>query len=392
MNSIFILWILIFVLTFILIKLTKIKKNYIFCFVITIVIVLFVINIESSIQAAIEGCKLSFKAIVPTVFSFSLICNLLISYDGISLYSNILGPLMCKPLKLSSNCSFPIVASMLCGYPLGAKYSSDIYELGYIEKKEYFRLVNIASNAGPVFLLGSVGATLLGNVKYGYFLLISNYLSLFFIALLTIKKSSYNNYYKKKTSKSLNVNFGLAIDDAIKNAINTTLAVSGYVVAFSVIISIIKNSTLINNIFYNIETFLNIPQNVLYGTFLGSIEMTNGCNIIASSNLSIHLKLSIISFFASFSGLSAIAQTSSFMSKNNVSMIKYIFLKLVQGIFSFIVSFSLSNLIFKATETSSFITQNNIYKNLYIYIVPLLIFLSIPLILKFLRKILVHLS
>ncbi|MBM7835128.1 sporulation integral membrane protein YlbJ [Clostridium sardiniense] len=392
MNSIFILWIFIFIFTFILLKLTNIKKNYIFCFVITVLIVLFVVNIEASIQAAIDGCKLSFKAIVPTVFSFSLICNLLISYDGISLYSNILGPLMCRPLKLSPSCSFPIVASMLCGYPLGAKYSSDIYELGYIEKKEYFRLVNIASNTGPIFLLGSVGATLLGNPKYGYFLLISNYLSLFFIALLTIKKSSSNNNYKKKISKSSNVNFGLAIDEAIKNAINTTLAVSGYVVAFSVIISILKNNSLISSTFYNIETFLNIPKNALYGTFLGSIEMTNGCNIIASSNLSIHLKLSIISFFASFSGLSAIAQTSSFMSKNNVSMIKYMFLKLVQGLFSFTVSFCLSNIIFKTTETSSLITSTNSYKNLFMYAVPILIFLSIPLILKSLRKILVHIS
>ncbi len=392
MNSIFILWILIFILTFILLRLIKIKKNYLFCFVITVLIVLFVVNIESSIQAAIDGCKLSFKAIVPTVFSFSLICNLLISYDGISLYSNILGPLVCRPLKLSSNCSFPIVASMLCGYPLGAKYSSDIYELGYIEKNEYFRLVNIASNAGPVFLLGSVGATLLGHPKYGYFLLISNYLSLFFIALLTIKKSSSNNNYKKKISKNFNVNFGLAIDEAIKNAINTTLAVSGYVVAFSVIISILKNSSLISNTLYNIETFLNIPKNALYGTFLGSIEMTNGCNIIALSDLSIHLKLSIISFFASFSGLSAIAQTSSFMSKNNVSMIKYMFLKLLQGTFSFILSFILSNLIFRTTETSSFITSNNFYKNLFMYAVPILIFLSIPLILKFFKKILVHIS
>ena len=392
MNSIFILWILIFVLIFTLIKLLKVKKNSIFCFLITIVIILFVINIDSSIKASIEGCKLCFKAIIPTVFSFSLICNLLILYDCISLYSKLLGPFICKPLKLSPDCSFPIVASMLSGYPLGAKYSSDIYELNYIDKKEYFRLVNIASNVGPIFLLGAVGTALLGNVKYGYFLLISNYLSIFFIAILTIKKSSYNKNYKKKRIQNSNINFGIAIDSAIKNAINTTLSVCGYVIAFSVIISLIKNQKLITDVFFNIEQSLNIPKNALYGTFLGSIEITNGCNIIASSNLSIHLKLAIISFFASFSGLSAIAQTSSFMSKNNVNMIKYTSLKFIQGIFSFVVSFSLSKLIFKTAQTSSLIVKDSSYKSLYIYIVSLLILIAIPLILKFFKKILLYFS
>ena len=167
MNSIFILSILIIIFLLVLLKLLNVKKHIIFCFFITFLIVLFVANIETSINAAMEGCKLCFRAVIPTVFSFSLICNLLISYNGIDLYSKILGPLLCKPLKLSKACSFPLVASMLSGYPLGAKYSSDLYELGHINKSEYERLLNIASNAGPIFIIGSVGSALLGSPKYG---------------------------------------------------------------------------------------------------------------------------------------------------------------------------------------------------------------------------------
>lgn len=386
MNSIFILSFFILIFTFILLKLLNIKKNYIFCFIITIFIILFVSNIETSITAAMEGCKLCFKAIIPTVFSFSLICNLLISYDGISIYSKILGPLICKPLNLSENCSFPIVASMLCGYPLGAKYTSDIYELGYINKSEYSRLINIASNAGPIFLIGAVGAALLGSPRYGYFLLISNYISMFFIAFITKKKSFSYNTLKKKTSNNSNINFGLAIDEGIKNAINTTLSVCGYVVIFSVVISILKNTSFVYNFFNYIEKFFNIPKNVLYGTFLGSIELTNGCNIIASSNITIHLKLAIISFFASFAGLSAIAQTSSFISKNNISIVKYILLKFIQGIFSFALSFILSKLIFKTIETSTTVLSTNLFNNIFLYSIPIVILLLITLIIKILSN------
>lgn len=390
MNSIFILSILIIIFLLVLLKLLNVKKHIIFCFFITFLIVLFVANIETSINAAMEGCKLCFRAVIPTVFSFSLICNLLISYNGIDLYSKILGPLLCKPLKLSKACSFPLVASMLSGYPLGAKYSSDLYELGHINKSEYTRLLNIASNAGPIFIIGSVGSALLGSPKYGYFLLISSYLSLFFIGLITRKKAPSYRVDEKESSKFQDITFGSALDNAIKNAINTTLSVCGYIIAFSVIISIIKNSSFIYNSINSLESILNLPKNVLYGTFLGSIEMTNGCSIIANSSLSIHLKLAIVSFICSFSGMSAIAQASSFFSKHNVSITKYMLLKLVQGAFSFVVSYFLSTIIFKASEASNIVSTQTSY-NMLLFFLPILLFLLISLIIC-ISKTLVHSS
>ncbi|OPF51751.1 sporulation integral membrane protein YlbJ [Clostridium baratii] len=390
MNSIFILSILIIVFLLVLLKLLNVKKHIIFCFLITFLIVLFVANIETSINAAMEGCKLCFRAVIPTVFSFSLICNLLISYNGIDLYSKILGPLLCRPLRLSKSCSFPLVASILSGYPLGAKYSSDLYELGHINKSEYERLLNIASNAGPIFIIGSVGSALLGSPKYGYFLLISSYLSLFFIGLITIKKAPSYKIDKKESSKFQDITFGSALDNAIKNAINTTLSVCGYIIAFSVIISIIKNNNFVSNSITSLESILNLPKNVLYGTFLGSIEMTNGCSIIANSSLSIHLKLAIVSFICSFSGMSAIAQASSFFSKHNVSIAKYMLLKLVQGAFSFVVSYFLSTIIFKTSEASNIVSASTSY-NIILYILPIILFLLISLIIC-ISKTLIHSS
>ena len=381
---IFILCFFIFIFIVLLFKFCNIDKNNIFCFFITVLIILFVSNIEASINAALDGLRLCFKAIIPTIFSFSLICNLLICYDGISTYSKLIGPLICKPLRLPSNCSFPLVGSILCGYPLGAKFSSNLYENGDIEKKDYIRLINIASNTGPIFLIGSVGASLLGDPKYGYFLLISNYLSIFFIAIITMKKSSMHQFNAQKTSFK-EISFSVALDKSIKDALNTTLSVCSYVVAFSVIISILKNINFIKDIFFNIENLFNIPRNMLYGTFLGSIELTNGCNIISSSSMSIHFKLAIISFLASFSGISIIAQTFSFIGKHNVSFFRYVFLKLIQGIFSFIFTFLLSNIVFKSIETYS---SNNFFVSNYLlnYLLPILIFLIIIFIIQYIAK------
>lgn len=282
MTYVIILWFLIICLTYILIKQLNIQKNIMICIFISILIIVFALNINTCIPAAIDGCKLWYKAILPTTFPFVVICNLLIYYDGITLYSKFLGPLICKPLGLSRNCSFPIAASILCGYPLGAKYCADIYSMGYIEKNEYERLLNIASNVGPLFLIGSVGVALLNNVYLGYILLIGSYLSAFLIGLVTKKNRNSNSLSSPSYPKNKTVNFGLAIKNAVENGVNTTLSIGGFIIIFSVIISVIESNNYISNFFRNLEQIFNLSPGILYGSFLGSIEITNGCNILSS--------------------------------------------------------------------------------------------------------------
>ena len=369
MYSIIFLLIIISLLLLLLFKLFNGNRNYFMCILITFFIFLFVSNLRDCIDAA-----LVIKTIVPTIFPFSVICNLLISYDGVWLYSKILGPIFCKPLKLSKQSSFPIVASILSGYPLGCKYCCDLYSLGYINRDEFERLLNIASNASPMFLIGSIGATMLGDIKLGFILLISNYLSPIIVGILTIKNSKTLSNMKEIKSNSININFGTSLKYALDNGVNTTLQVGSFVVLFSIIISIIKNNAYVSIIFSNIEAFFNLPQYSLYGIFLGSIEFTNGCKLITTLPLTMPFKLAIISFICSFSGLSVIAQISSFISKYNVSIIKYSLYKLLQGIISFIITFIISSIfIFKyTTYTSTFVSINNNI-SLVIYLLILLV-------------------
>lgn len=379
-----ILWFLIISLIILLIKQLNIKKNIIFCIFISILIVLFALNISQCISAAMDGCKLWYKSIVPTTFPFIVICNLLIYYDGINLYSRFLGPLICNPLGLSKSCSFPIIASILCGYPLGAKYCVDIYSMEYIDREEYERLLNIASNVGPLFLIGSVAGTLLGNITLGYILLVGSYLSPIFIGLITKKKRNLKQLSSLPCNKLESINFGSALKNAVQNGINTTLSIGGFIVIFSVIISLIKNNIYIYNIFVHLENFFNLPSGTLYSLFLGSIEITNGCSIINTLNISLPLKLSIISFLCSFSGLAIIAQVSSFVSDTKIHYSKYIFFKLIQGIFSFIITY----ILLKVLPTSIYASNLRINYNLnsYAYFIPLIALIILTLLLIAIKR------
>ena len=386
MYSIIFLLIIIFFLLLLLFKLFNKNRNYFMCLLITGFIFLFVYNLQSCIDAALVGVNLVVKTIIPTIFPFSVICNLLISYDGVGLYSKILGPILCKPLKLSKSSSFPIAASFLSGYPLGCKYCCDLYSLGYIDKKEFERLLNIASNASPMFIIGSIGATMLGDIKLGFILLISNYLSPIIVGILTINLSKISSNYKELPKNDTNTNFGSALKSALDNGINTTLQVGAFVVLFSIIVSIIKNNAYISIAFNNIEAFLNLPKYSIYGLFLGSVEFTNGCKLITTLPLTLPFKLAIISFICSFSGLSVIAQISSFIYKYDISIAKYSFMKFIQGIISFGITFIISSVFsLQYTAYTSSATVDNY--NISILITLFIAFLLIgTLIIAFFRK------
>lgn len=380
MYSIFLLLIASALLVFMLLKLNFNRTSTFVTLSLTILIFYFVVNPRSCMEAALQGAQLFIKAILPSLFPFMVICNLLIAFDGISIYSKLLGPILCRPLSLSKNCSFAIVASMLCGYPLGAKYSSELYDNGYINELEFKRLLNIASNAGPLFILGSVASSMLNNIYYGYIILAANYLSFFIIGLFSKSKANPKRLNFNPAPK--NINIGEAFKTSINDGVNGTLMVGGYVIIFAVLIAIIKNNA-IASIISNIISNMNLNSELLSALFLGSLDLTNGCYIIISSTLSITIKLCLISFFCCFGGFSIIAQTHAFFYKYDISVKKYFIIKFLQGLIGVIITFILCTIFINTIPTFS--TNSPVGLNNQIWL-PYLIFMIITIICLSIKK------
>ncbi|NOV85681.1 nucleoside recognition membrane protein YjiH [Clostridium saccharobutylicum] len=154
------------------------------------------------------------------------------------------------------------------------------------------------------------------------------------------------------------------------------------------IISVIESNNYISNFFRNLEQIFNLSPGILYGSFLGSIEITNGCNILSSIKISLCLKMSIISFLCSFSGLAIIAQVSSFVSHTKINFSKYIFLKVIQGIFSFVITYALIYILPTSIYTSTINSSSSL--NVYLYFIPILILLVLTLLFHLFSKLFFH--
>jgi len=345
-------------------------------------ILMIIVNPSLCISSTLSGAKLFFYKVFPSLFTFLIISTLIVSCNGVELYSKIFGFPLCRPLKLPRQCSLVLIISVLCGYPMGAKYCCELYENNYIDLETCQRLLNIATNASPIFLIGAVGTAMLKTPLWGYLLLISNILSCIFMSFILPQKRF--NSIKKNAPKIKSENFGSILKTCIDNSIKNSLSIGGFVILFSVINSFIKSSIIFNTALNKISFLINMPKDALEGLLLGLIEMTNGCSLISSSSVNTYYKLSIISFLVSFSGASIITQVYSFTYKFDLSMKKYIFRKAVQGFISALISLVFYFIIsLKPSVSVANFNINGI--NSYVWIISLL-FLLLPLSIYAIKK------
>lgn len=331
MKLIYILTILFIILTIIYIRKKHISSTAIIVLC-SIFILLIILQPQICIDSSIAGARLFFLKVFPSLFPFLVISNLMLYYDGVNFYSKILGNILCRPLKLSKESSFALIISFLCGYPLGAKYTCDLYEKNVIDSDTCQRLINIATNASPLFIVGSVGTAMLNNTRIAYILLAANYISCIIMGLILPYKKTNSTLTNKYFNSGNQRNIGLAIKNIIDNSISTCLSVFGYVVIFSVITHFIMRSHLFYSMVLFISQSLNVSPDLIAGFILGLVEITNGCYFISLSSANIILKSVLIGFLISFSGISIVMQVYSFTYKCRIPMKKYVLRKIYQGL------------------------------------------------------------
>lgn len=120
------------------------------------------------------------------------------------------------------------------------------------------------------------------------------------------------------------------------SAINTIFLIGGFIVLFSVIISILENSGVLDILSNLISPILNIfciPVTYADGILTGLLELTNGvCNVANIPNKSISTNIIICAFLLGFGGISITLQILSITSKAKISIKPYLIGKLFQGI------------------------------------------------------------
>jgi sporulation integral membrane protein YlbJ len=251
--------------------------------------------------------------------------------------------------------------SIFSGYPSGAKITSELIVSGKITSREGQKILIFSSTSGPLFIIGAVGAGMLKSTEAGYIIFICHILGAIINGILL------KNFYKSKypvneiTNKTLilnrNSSTGNIMSNAIVNSLYTSGFIGGYIILFSVIITLLDKVTFFSSITNIINKVL--PNNISWFPgilFKTSLEISNGCKIISSLSTEYELKLILISFIIAFSGFSIIGQVASIINKTKIKLRAYILGKLSHGVISSFLCYLLLkiNLIQITTSHSTF--------------------------------------
>ena len=301
---------------------------------------------NANLSSAKTGLVLWANSVVPSLLPFFIATELLGHTNVISILGKLLNKLMRPIFNVPGEGAFPFIMGIISGYPMGAKIISNFKAQGICTNEEAERLLAFTNNSGPLFIIGTVGVGLFGDTKTGVLLFITHILACITVGFLfrfwKTDKKRFSNKIRNNSGLSQNYiclsNLGEIMANAIMNSINTIFLIGGFVVLFSVIISILQNSNILamlSNLINPILNFLNIPNYYANGILTGLIELTNGvCKIATIANKSLSTNILICAFLLGFGGISIALQILSITSKAKISIKPYLIGKLLQAIFA----------------------------------------------------------
>lgn len=291
---------------------------------------LLMLNPQITVAGASTGLLLWFHSIIPSLLPFMIVSNLLISLNGISLFTGLLHPLTGRLLGISQNGAYALLTGFVCGYPIGAKTCADLLCEHKISKPEAQYLLCFVNNPGPAFLSGYILQKILeGRCRAWPFFVAVYGAPLLFAIFLRI----WGYPHKQKEGyistppftpylPDARLDFGI-LDRAIMNGFETVTRLGGYIILFSII-----------------SEFLLKPQSLsMYSkmALLAVTEITTGSNFIGTIGnifpLSAGRDMALCACI-SFGGLSGIFQTKSVINDTGLLMFPYVISKLCISLLS----------------------------------------------------------
>ncbi len=279
------------------------SKNSVKILILFCAMLVLIFNSPIVLSGAYSGLVICVSSVIPALFPFMVLSSAFVgnitqsSFKTISYISK-------KLFGFSPYGTGAFVCGMLCGYPIGAKCTAELYAEGKISSSEAETLVACSNNSGPLFIIGAVGTGMLASARAGVILYAIHIFWAFVFAII-LRGTTYTKHIavsKAQKSKSLTV----CIIDSVNNMLN----ICGFIVFFAVVNSLI-------------EPFISFLPYSIKSLCFSFVEITNGISFIASADGFITDKMILIALALGWSGLSVHMQVKNIVSKYNISMKKY---------------------------------------------------------------------
>ncbi|MFR8549056.1 MAG: hypothetical protein ACLVEV_10605 [Lachnospiraceae bacterium] len=286
-------------------------KKYIRLLLFSLIFLYLLLFPAPALSGARDGLLLWYRNVLPVLFPFMLLSGAMLRLGVVNCLPSFLQRLSGRLFHCSQEGSFAVLTGFLCGLPMGAKVTADLFHSQKISRVSARHLTGFVNNLSPVFLLSFLSAQQLQNPQLGVWFLLDVLGAALIYGILTAPAS-------EKQPKNLCSNgasdrqtpaqpddrraddvpplFDL-IDHVICDAVQSIVKLGVCIMVFSMAGSALA--------FFWRDTGL-FPLLVR-----ASIEVTGGIALICESSLALSWKYVLLCGICAFGGWSAIAQTAA---------------------------------------------------------------------------------
>jgi sporulation integral membrane protein YlbJ len=268
------------------------------------------------LEGAKSGLLLWFETILPTLLPFLILSDFLVACGFTHALTRALTPLFQKFPILPASYIYPLIAGYLFGFPMGSKAACDLYKNGEIDDTQLERLVCTTNNISPVFLISYVAGQCAAMPSFAPVLVSCCYVPpLFYLLLIehfspSERRMNTPAFTTDKQAPRPQISFQI-VDACIMNAFETITKIGGYIILFSIFISL----------------FGTLPNVLFKDVLILFTEITCGIRHI-STHFNMPLCLPAYTACSAFGGLCGAAQTGAVTCGTPVNIKRYLLTKL----------------------------------------------------------------
>ena len=277
---------------------------------ITLLFILFPAYVK---EGMIRGLEISAFSLTPSLFPYMVISGIFLNSGGLEVASEVFQRFSGRIFRFSKNACGGFVLSLFCGYPTGARISTELLKENLISKKEALRIFLIANIPGFGFCVSFLDSKYQNGLRiYISYLLTAVILNFIFSFFLKSDKM----LYKKRE----NPPFFRCITDSVKSAGLTMLNLCSFICFFSCLSSVLK---------------LFVKNKKLYAVISAFLEISAGAEEI-QKYFPYKEACYLTVFFTGFCGLSVLFQSLSFSDeKTDIRLL--LFSRLLFAVLSLII-------------------------------------------------------
>ncbi|MBQ8350959.1 MAG: hypothetical protein IJY20_02805 [Clostridia bacterium] len=271
-------------------------------------------QVMDGIRASLQLC---YQTIIPSLFPFMILSELLTAFLSDTKGSQSRVDMICRKIfAVPAVGMWAFFMGALCGFPLGVKFTADLYRTGKLNASEAEQLIAFSNNTGPAFVIAGIGSGLLKDAKIGLVLYVLQVVCSLMAGFLLARLMPLH-HTESSAVKHPQEGGAVGIIPAIRRASGNILSVCGMIVAFSIPIALLRSM---------------IKNGVLLAFISSFVEVGNAAGI-AASIYETHPATAMLALTNTvcFGGLSVHLQASLFLSDLPLSIRRHTIGKLLQS-------------------------------------------------------------